>query len=171
MVASNHSADTDELKPLIPTSHHPLLVGDILNSRYEILEKLGCSNLTTIWRAKDSLNWRIVMLKVFKAEVGTDIIESQVVTKLAEGALRHKGRKCVSLPWDVFTINGANGTHKCSVYEIAGCTLEQSKEVVRWPKFSVNVARAIVAQVLLGMEYIHSCGVVHGGEYGSEYVV
>ncbi|KAB8078298.1 hypothetical protein BDV29DRAFT_166461 [Aspergillus leporis] len=32
-------------------------------------------------------------------------------------------------------------------------------------KFQVNVAKAISAQALLGLEYIHSCGIMRGGRY------
>lgn len=164
MDATTQAPDANDPKLLIPTSHYPLVLGDRLNFRYEILDKLGCSNLTSIWLARDHADMHFVTIKVFKAGIGDDVMETQVVTKLVEGSSGSKGRDCVSVAREVFTINSANGTHKCLVSEVAGSTLKESKGLAIWSKFPVNVARAIVAQVLLGMEYIHSRGVVHGGE-------
>lgn len=69
-----------------------------------------------------------------------------------------------------FDINGPNGHHLCIVNEAAGCSIAQSKEAsITW-KFPANIARSISAQVLLGLDYVHSCGVVHSGTSRSPFL-
>ncbi|KAK9237235.1 kinase-like protein [Lipomyces kononenkoae] len=51
------------------------------------------------------------------------------------------------------------GYGSCSTVWLAS-SVAQSKEAITTWKFPVNVARSISAQVLLGLDYIHSCGVV-----------
>lgn len=56
------------------------------------------------------------------------------------------------------------------VSEAAGCSIAQSKEASMTWKFSANVAKSISAEVLLGLDYVHSCGVVHSVTSSSPFL-
>lgn len=37
----------------VPGGYHPILLGDVFESRYRILRKLGNGRFSTVWLAKD----------------------------------------------------------------------------------------------------------------------
>ena len=49
--------------------------------------------------------------------------------------------------------------------EYAACSIATSKEDAIDFMFSAEVARSIVAQLIMGASYIHSKGICHGGKF------
>ncbi|PWY94617.1 SR protein-specific kinase Dsk1 [Aspergillus sclerotioniger CBS 115572] len=147
----------------LPPSYHPTHIGDqYLHGRYEVVHKLGFGSHSTVWLAKDYQQTRYVALKVLDAASSENHSESKILRHLRSGKVDHPGRAYVSSLLDEFTIDGPNGRHLCIVSEAAGCSIAQSKDASLTWMFPVNVARAITAQLLMGLDYIHSSGVVHG---------
>ena len=101
---------------------------------------------------------------LFRSSTCEDKAESKILRALSLGNPEHPEREYVSSLLDEFVINGPNGRHLCFVSEAAGYSVAQSKETSLTWKFPPNVARAVSAQVILGLNYIHSCGVVHAGK-------
>ncbi|KAL4886050.1 kinase-like domain-containing protein [Aspergillus karnatakaensis] len=146
-------------------AYHPTHIGDRYhNERYEIIHKLGSGAYSTVWLARDHVSARNVALKILisaSSNVEEECSETKILRALASKQDTHPGHKYISTLLDKFTIVGPNGTHHCIVTEAAGGSVAQSKEAsLRWG-FPVKIARAIAAQALLGLEYIHACGVVH----------
>lgn len=155
----------EDLETYYPGGYHPTHIGDrYRDGRYEIVHKLGFGSYSTVWLAKDHQNQSFVALKINVANTTKESIETKVLRTLASGKLHHPGRTHVMAFLDEFTINGPNGCHQCIVSVAVGCSTAHSKdETMPW-KFPVDAARAISAQVLMGLDYVHSCGVVHGGK-------
>ena len=65
---------------------------------------------------------------------------------------------------DEFSIEGPNGQHKCIVSEVVGASIFEAKEAAEYDMLPIKTARNITAQLSLGLAYIHSCGVLHGGQ-------
>ena len=72
---------------------------------------------------------------------------------------------------DHFNIQGPNGTHSCLVYEATGpsviiMSMDRVSGEARIDgqnkRFTLSAARTILHQVLLGLDFIHSRGLVHG---------
>ncbi|KAI9733991.1 MAG: hypothetical protein M1834_002648 [Cirrosporium novae-zelandiae] len=145
-----------------PGGYHPTYIGDkYLDGRYEVVHKLGHGSSSTVWLAKDHLEKRYLALKILVAAAFEKSTESWILRVLSSGKPDHPGRAYVSSLLDEFVIYGPNGRHLCIVSDAASCSVAQSKETSTTWKFPVNIARAISAQVLLGLDYIHSCGVIH----------
>ena len=92
--------------------------------------------------------------------------EGPILRRLTEMQINNTSRSYINPLIDTFYIDGPNGRHVCLVSHAAGCNLEDSKESSNkydW-MFPMEVARAIAAQAVLGIENLHSSGVVHGGE-------
>lgn len=72
---------------------------------------------------------------------------------------------------DQFSIQGPNGNHDCLTYEVLGPSiadvLQDCHDVLKTAYFTLSCARRIVHQVLLGLDYMHSVGLVHGDLYPS----
>jgi serine/threonine protein kinase len=63
---------------------------------------------------------------------------------------------------DRFEIQGPNGTHACYVAMPARMSLSEAKDASYNRLFQLEVARALSAQLVLAVEYVHSQGFVHG---------
>ncbi|RAL17730.1 kinase-like protein [Aspergillus homomorphus CBS 101889] len=141
-----------------PGGLHPVRLGDkFLDGRYEVVHKLGFGHTATVWLARDHSEGRHVAIKIHMASDSTEkeTRESNALRALSSGKEDHPGRATVMTYLNEFTISGPNGSHRCLVMEFAG-------RPSCFPGYAPDIARAMVAQVLLGVDYIHSCGVGHG---------
>ncbi|RAH62719.1 kinase-like protein [Aspergillus piperis CBS 112811] len=144
--------------------YHPTYINDeFSNGRYRVVHKLGYGSYSTVWLAHDRKESRYVALKIMIADVSERSVESKILQHLQRGGdLTHPGRKYISSLHDQFSFKGPNGHHMCLVSEVAGCSVAESKENSPRFMFSLDIARAIAAQVTMGPAYMHSLGVGHG---------
>ncbi|KAF8868150.1 kinase-like domain-containing protein [Mucidula mucida] len=129
-------------------------------SRYRILYKLGCGGYGTVWLAHDLEGpSRFVALKILIAEATATRHEVQALVHLSsDDSPAHPGREHVVQLLDHFQIHGPNGTHDVVVTEVL-CPLLSMKGL---PIFE-RMKRAFCQQTILGVAYLHSRGVAHGG--------
>ncbi|EDN03184.1 predicted protein [Histoplasma mississippiense (nom. inval.)] len=126
----------ESLEKYKPGGYHPIMIGDLLNERYCIVDKLA--------------NWHSHEMKVLQA--------LSAPRPLSLSA--HPGRHSIPLPLDEFELQGPNGTHPCYTMTPARCNL---REVSFSRLFPLEVARVLSACLTLGIAYMHSQGYVHGG--------
>jgi serine/threonine-protein kinase SRPK3 len=58
----------ESLEKYKPGGYHPIMIGDILHSRYRIVDKLGFGGYSTVWLARDACLERYVAVKVGVAD-------------------------------------------------------------------------------------------------------
>lgn len=152
--------------------YHPVHIGDTIgDGRYEVVHKLGYGGSSTVWLAEDHESNRIVKLKILSSSSSSIGQEHQCLEhlqKCGNDEIEHPGKRYVPSLFDTFIFEGPNGSHRCLVTEVAGCSLAYTKEHTWSAQFKVDVGRAIAARMLLGLAYIHSKGIVHGGKAGSQ---
>jgi serine/threonine-protein kinase SRPK3 len=72
---------------------------------------------------------------------------------------------------DRFSVRGPNGNHNCLAYEVLGPSIARilgdSAGLNTTAYLTLPCARKIVYQVLLGLDYMHSVGLVHGDVYAA----
>ncbi|GAA88373.1 hypothetical protein AKAW_06487 [Aspergillus luchuensis IFO 4308] len=141
--------------------YHPTYINDeFSNGRYRVVHKLGYGSYSTVWLAHDRKESRYVALKIVTADVSERSVESKILQHLQRGGdPNHPGRKYISSLLDQFSFKGPNGHHMCLVSEVAGCSVAESKENSPRFMFSLDIARAIAAQVTMGLAYMHSLGI------------
>jgi len=54
----------ETLEKYKPGGYHPIMFGDVLHSRYRIVDKLGYGGYSTIWLARDACSNRYFAVKV-----------------------------------------------------------------------------------------------------------
>ncbi|KAK8258282.1 kinase domain-containing protein [Phyllosticta capitalensis] len=142
--------------------YHHTYLGDVYQDRYKVIHKLGHGAYSTVWLARDLQGDRNVALKILTSESSSTSSEPQILRVLSSGSQDHPGSPYVCHLLDEFWLDGPSGRHLCLVLRPAGCSVSDSKkDSGRW-KFPLGVARSISAQTFAGLDYIHSCGVVHG---------
>lgn len=144
--------------------YHPVhLEDEYSGGRYCIVHKLEFGTYSTVWLARDQHTKRYVALKIAVAEASKASSESRILRRLRSARLVYTAASYVNPTLDKFHIDGPNGRHKCLVSGPARCDIATSKEASTNWMFQLGIARAIAAQVILGLQDIHSHGVVHGG--------
>lgn len=159
--------DVERLDYYTHGGYHPTMIGDAYhNGRYIICHKLGFGRSATTWLAEDTREGRLVALKVSTAESVERTNEAQILSRLAKTLSEHPGKINIPSLSDSFTFPGPNGTHRCFVTDAARISIHEAKNASYHRLLRLPAARAIVSQLILGLQFVHSQGIVHGGMFG-----
>ncbi|CAG8364647.1 unnamed protein product [Penicillium salamii] len=143
-----------------PGGYHPVMIGDMLHKRYQIVDKLGYGGYSTVWLAHDTNSKQYVAVKVGISD--TPSHETQNLRAIAQrhGSFHeHPGRDAIPLPLDEFEISGPNGTHHCYTMWPARCNL---REVSFSRLFPLEVTRALCYRLTQAIAYTHLQGYANG---------
>lgn len=166
-----HFHAIDDAEPFFrygPGGYHPVVVGDRLGPRYRVLDKLGHGSYSTVWLARDEMLQRLVAVKVCTSDLiprDSEILSLvQQLSEVDDGDDGVLGRAMIPTLLNTFRIRGPNGTHTCLVTDVARCSVIDAKHRGCYAPVILPVARAIAAQLILAVAYLHGKGFVHGGE-------
>ena len=149
--------------------YHPVLLDTTYRNRYRVVHKLGHGSYSAVWLARDCVADRFVALKFITASASADSKEGQVMKHIDRNHQQDIGRKFVVSLLDEFTLNGPNGNHACLVGQALGPTISDVKKCFDCDLLPLDTAKRITVQLALGLAYIHSCGIVHGGKLGPSW--
>ncbi len=131
-------------------------VGEIINYRYEILEKLGEGAFFNVYRTRDKVRNRLVALKMLKTELSEYREFSTAVCS------SYKGMAVLSHPNIASAIESENVEGNCyiSCDFVRGASLRDRlrKSGALEPRHAID----IIIPVLEALNYSHSSQVVHG---------
>ncbi|OAT13408.1 CMGC/SRPK protein kinase [Blastomyces gilchristii SLH14081] len=155
--------EVERLDYYVPGGYHPVMIGDELCAgRYVIAHKLGFGRSATTWLAEDRRQSRLVALKISTAESAERTHEIQILSQLARAKTKLPGKAIVQNLLDSFTFSGPNGRHQCLVMDAARISIHEAKDAAYHRLLHLPAARAIASQLILGLQFIHSQGIVHG---------
>ncbi|KAG8406666.1 hypothetical protein J3458_021005 [Metarhizium acridum] len=145
--------------------YHPVMIGDVLNERYQIVDKLGYGGYSTVWLARDTQQKLYVALKVGISD--SRLHETRTLRRLSDPKPRNasslvasSGHDAIPPLLDEFTVRGPNGTHPCYATTPAQCSLSDASFHYL---FRLEVARALSVKLVSAIAYMHSQGYIHGG--------
>ncbi|KAE8379342.1 kinase-like domain-containing protein [Aspergillus bertholletiae] len=154
--------DVENIGRYRPEGYHPIVIGDRLHDRYDIVHKLGFGSYSTTWLARDIERKKYVAIKISISEV--NLHESKILKSLSRPDPNVKGQLGNALVisiLDKFRPDGPNGKHKCFVTEPGMMSLAETKYASYTRLFQLPVARAIMAQVIQAIVFLHHRGIVH----------
>jgi non-specific serine/threonine protein kinase len=97
--------------------------------------------------------------------------ESSILENIAQADPFHPGKQHVISLEDYFKHSGPNGEHGCLVFEVMGPSTSTMVEHLpehlfskpgRRDRYPIRMARSILRQALLGIEFLHGIGIAHG---------
>jgi serine/threonine protein kinase len=155
--------EVERLDKYQPGGYHPILIEDVLQSRYRVAHKLGYGTYSTTWLCRDYQSNTYVAVKVGTAE--SDARETDVLDYLNHSSpFDHPGKGMIPSVKDRFILHGPNGIHPCYVTNLAMCSVSDAKNGSYRRIFQARTARSLIVQLVLAVECLHSQGVVHGGQ-------
>jgi len=160
---SYHSEEDEGRNAFKRGGYHPVKIGEIFNSRYRILTKLGVGHFSTVWLAADQKTNQTVALKVVKSASNYTAAakdEIEILRKISQGD--SASSKHVIQLIDHFEHKGINGTHICMATEALGNNLLELVKAYNYRGIPIPVVKSICRQILIGLDYIHrECNIIH----------
>ncbi|KAK0703859.1 kinase-like domain-containing protein [Lasiosphaeria miniovina] len=153
-----------------PGGHHPVHLGDVLNGRYKVMDKLGHGGRANIWLCRDvfqqALTTQYFAVKVLMASASIDDSpELRAYRLLRRGLAKSDAAEHLCLPLGRFDFQGPNGRHFAVVYPVLGPRVVVSRPVshlVAEKGKPVREARKLCFQAVKAMASLHSHGICHG---------
>ncbi|KAK1855590.1 protein kinase [Colletotrichum chrysophilum] len=144
-----------------PDNWYPVTIGQVFESRYQVLLKLGFGSASTSWLCRDLREHVYVTLKVFAVGNSQAATEEKVLRHLESVKSDHPGAKLVRLLKNTFKIAGQNGSHLCLVLETLGISLADIREMAGG-RVPPTLLKGLVQGVLLGLDYLHTvANIIH----------
>ncbi|TNN07963.1 SRSF protein kinase 2 [Schistosoma japonicum] len=145
--------------------YHPVKIGQVYNSRYHVVRKLGWGHFSTVWLCWDLCSKRFVAMKVVKSALHyteTALDEIKLLSCVRESAPDDPFRNKTVQLLDDFRVSGVNGNHVCMIFEVLGHNLLKLIIRSQYRGIPLENVRSIIKQTLQGLHYLHTkCHIIH----------
>ncbi|KAH4233109.1 hypothetical protein HBH98_203070 [Parastagonospora nodorum] len=162
--------DIEPFERYAPGGYYPVRIDEqFASSRYRIVHKLGYGASSTTWLALDKHSTNFVAMKFAVAELrrpfGNAILK---ILRGTNGRFHDADAGITIIPelLDEFQvegpdIHGIRRKHHCLVTTLARMSISEARDASYNRLFQPLVARAIAAQLIQAIAFMHSRGVVH----------
>ncbi|KAJ0419522.1 kinase domain protein [Aspergillus carlsbadensis] len=153
--------DEERFEKFKQGQYYPANIGDVLSSKYQIVDKLGFGTTSTVWLARDLEGYQYVTLKIYTRNEGNQE-GFQIYHQLDQGSSWHPGHAHIRKALDLFTIPRSGGDHPCLVQKPMW---ESSRDLLYRNanhRFTEDLLKAGIMQIFLALGYLHTeCKLVH----------
>ena len=161
--------DVEDVEKYRLGGFHPIHLADTFkDGKYQVLQKLGYGGFSTVWLARDRHLHRLVSLKVITAEASHQQRELKMLRHVDGRTNGDARRKSIVSILDSFSFDGPNGHHLCYVSPVGGPSIarlsDSPGQVSGSRRLRAPLARKLAGQLADAVAFLHSLGVVHGGQ-------
>ena len=171
-----------------PDDFYPVKLGEVFDSRYKVIAKLGCGASSTAWLCRDlryiapfssltvaclpfscSAN-RYLTLKICTVDRQSAVAsqadnEAAVSRYINDVGVEHPGIRYMRLMIDEFSVKGPCGNHRCLLFDPLGMTLTDLRNLTPEKALEKGHLQQSLQLILLALDLLHQAGVVHTGMY------
>lgn len=90
--------------------------------------------------------------------------ETTVYEYLNNHPIEHPGKNRIRNVLDSFEIASLNGNHKCMLYQPLGMSFTEFLRLLPQNRFPKELAQKSVQIILIALDYLHQCDIVHTGK-------
>ncbi|XP_057283751.1 SRSF protein kinase 3-like [Pezoporus wallicus] len=145
--------------------HHPVREGEVFNTQYQALRKLGSGTFATVWLCEDMRRKKQVAVKVLRNREGfAEAAQDEVALLRCVNSMKKKDRTGENIVCllDDFRMIGENGFHMCLVFEALGPSLRCLMGNYTAQGLPLPFVKRSLQQVLAGLRFLHeSCRIIH----------
>ncbi|EPQ57710.1 kinase-like protein [Gloeophyllum trabeum ATCC 11539] len=134
-------------------AYYPVRIGQVFESRYQVLTKLGYGTSATVWLARDSVENKYVAIKVCTSNYPSVPREKAAFQRLRSIRESSVVQKC----WDNFVVRSTEGTvHECFVLQPLCPNLAHFGEHIahRWE--DLTSFRATARSIFQALKFLHT---------------
>jgi len=177
--------NAEEFEDYKPEGYHPVELGEVFNSRYQIVQKLGWGYFSTVWLVNEKKTENYFALKIQKSKKSYSeaaVDELEILKALTQNTNQPEWQETIAElnktynltlePFDNFNIklfdnfchHGMHGKHYCSVFPIMGPNLLDLIQFFEYQDkgMDIRLVKIITRQILIGLDYMHRIGkVIH----------
>jgi serine/threonine protein kinase len=144
--------------------YHRVHIGEVFNSRYVAVEKLGWGHFSTVWRVWDTVDRTYYAMKVQRSashyrDAALDEIK---LCAQADQVPDDFARENVLRLVNSFQHDGPNGLHVCMLFEVLGCNLLAMVKATNYKGLPLPLVKRIIRDAIVGIDFLHSrCSIIH----------
>ncbi|KAL4938853.1 hypothetical protein BDV06DRAFT_231493 [Aspergillus oleicola] len=146
-----------------PDGFYPVKIGEVFQSRYQVVGKLGYGGYSTIWLCRDLRQHAYVTLKVFERNSAESQRESKTYHHLNSLSVGdHAGATLIRKALDSFQISTTEGDFQCLVHPPLGISLYDFRNHLRAKVLPEKMVKLTLVHLLLALDYLHTeAGIIH----------
>ncbi|MCJ1462040.1 hypothetical protein MMC07_000640 [Pseudocyphellaria aurata] len=145
---------------LKPGSFYPVRIGEVFQSRYQVLGKLGYGTHSTVWLGRDlradTRKHKYVTLKVCEQESSKDSRELAAYRYLDTITTSKSGALFIRELLDSFKATGPAGEHLCLVHEPLSISMEALQRLMPGQKLPENILKLFLRHLLSALDVLHT---------------
>ncbi|KAK2051206.1 protein kinase [Colletotrichum caudatum] len=160
-IPADQKIEEETLPGYKPENYYPVRLGEVFESRYQVVAKLGYGTGSTVWLCQDLSNEnKLSTLKV--CVVGEDASNELAVSSHIKSIdADHPGKARLRTVMESFQIQGPSEHHQCLLFSPLGMTYTEFRKHFPGNGISTDLLRQSLLMILLGLDFLHQAGVVH----------
>ncbi|EEH05718.1 protein kinase [Histoplasma capsulatum G186AR] len=159
----------EETLPFYHQKHYyPVKIGQVFNSRYRVIAKLGYGAYSTVWLAWDESAKEYTSLKVSiqledNAQISPILNEVSMLQRLQSFADKdHPGLDFTRLSYDIFQLVSRSGCHYCIASKPQGNSVRTLQETFPNRRLPKLLVKSLIHRLYFSVNWLHAtCGVAH----------
>ncbi|KAF3484178.1 protein kinase [Arthroderma uncinatum] len=145
--------EEEELPDYNSQYFYPVRLGDVFESRYQVITKLGFGVGSSVWLCRDLEQ---------QAHVAAQSTNEVVVMRhIRSTDFEHPGERYLRLALKEFTICGPGGEHRCLLYAPQGMTYTELRNSLPNRMLDKALLQQSYQLILIGLDLLHQLDVVH----------
>ncbi|CAG7934789.1 unnamed protein product [Penicillium salamii] len=162
LLDSNTKFEEETHPGYIAEDSYSVNIGQVFQSRYKVIGKLGFGGYSTVWLCKDLTQRKYLTLKVFRRGSAEGKREMANYDRINTVKSSHRGAALVPTALDTFQIEDTKGSYQVIVYQPLGMRLYDLRHRFIGERLPEEAVKLVLVPLLLALDYLHTeTGIIH----------